>query len=139
MNSGSEGISNRLRYDVCAYEKQLYESISPMSFEMDLRKYENKNKCVDDKFWLKQDPELVDTESELQLRTRPASKCNQFQYNPKCNNEMCTSTFDPSNPKPIDPTLCPIVYNNIAKMTTPGFPSLSNVAAYGYSKTYCSA
>jgi hypothetical protein len=34
---------------------------------------------------------------------------------------MCTSTFAKNVPRILSPSLCPIVYNNIAKQDTPGY------------------
>lgn len=119
MNIGS---FNRLSYDNCAYGQRLHESVSPLEYQMYDGKYENCDKCVADKFYFRQDPALVDVESELRNISRPSTKCNMFKYSPKCKKSgMCTSTFDPSVPVVPAPEVCPIVFNNIPKQTNPGY------------------
>jgi len=121
MNIGS---SNRTMYDNCAYQKNLYESTSPLSFTLYQGKFENCNKCVHDKFWTPY--QLVDIETELRNQNRPLSQCDQFKYSPNCKrSNLCLSTFDPSIPVVPAPEVCPIVYNNIPKQLTPGY-SLPN-------------
>ena len=119
------GGSNRLIYDNCAYQKQLYESVAPINYMINLTAHENCNKCIHDHFWLKQDPQIVDTESELLNLTRPLSKCDSFKYNPNCGRTgrsgLCISTFHKDNPKVLAPEVCPIIYNNIPRQTDPGF------------------
>jgi hypothetical protein len=117
------GNSNRTLYDTCAYEKRLYESTSPLSYNMYFGAQENCNKCTDNnKFYVKFQPEIVDIESELLLLTKPLSKCDQFKYSPTCKKSgMCTSTFDKSVPVVLDPIVCPITYNNIPRRTSPGY------------------
>lgn len=119
MNIGS---FNKSRYDDCAYQKDLYESTSPLAYMLYFGAQENCNKCIYDKFYVKYQPEIVDTESELLNLTRPLSKCDQFKYSPTCKRSgLCTSTFDRSNPVVLAPEVCPIVYNNIPRMTSPGY------------------
>lgn len=115
-----QGSSNRLKYDNCSYEKELYESTSPLAYQLYGGKFENCNKCLYDKFYMRYD--LVDIETELRNQTRPLSKCDQFKYSPKCRKSgLCLSTFDKTVPVVLAPEICPIVYNNIPKMTTPGY------------------
>ena len=117
MNIGS---SNRLPYDFCSYQKQLFESTQPLSYQMYFGAYENCNKAIFDKFWVKY--QLVDIESELFNLTRPLSKCDQFKYHPNCKKSgLCVSTFDRSIPVVYAPEVKPIVYNNIPRQTHPGF------------------
>lgn len=117
MNIGS---SNRLIYDTCAYQKQLYESTSPLAYNLYQGKFENCNKCLHDKFWTPY--QLVDIESELRNQTRPVSSCDQFKYTPGCKRSgLCLSTFDRTVPIVLAPEVCPIIYNNIPKQTHPGF------------------
>jgi hypothetical protein len=114
------GASNRLMYDNCSYSKQLYESTSPLLYHLYEGANENCGKCVYDKFWRPFD--LVDIESELKNITRPNSHCDQFKYDPRCNkSESCISTFDKDVPVTFVPEVCPIIHNNIAKMTDPGY------------------
>lgn len=125
MNIGS---FNRQKYDTCTYQKDLYESTSPLAYRLNMNANENCNKCRYDKFWMKY--ELVDVESELLNLTRPASKCDNFKYSPFCHKSgLCLSTFDRSVPVVPAPEVCPIVYNNIPKMTHPGY-TLPNPANF---------
>ncbi len=120
MNTGS---SNRLPYDNCAYEKKIYESTSPLAYQMYEGAYENCNKCThNDKFWRPFDKEIVDIESELKNLSRPASQCDQYKYSPSCKKSgICTSTYDPSVPVVFAPEVCPIVFSNIPRQTGPGY------------------
>ena len=114
------GGSNRLIYDNCSYQKQLYESTSPLAYQLSQYKYENCNKCLYDKFWTPY--QLVDIETELRNQTRPLSHCDQFKYSPKCSKSgLCLSTFDRSVPVVPAPEVCPIIYNNIPRQTHPGY------------------
>lgn len=109
-----KGFSSRLPYDPCEYNKRLSESTGPYSYAMYDGKYENKNKCVWDHFTRPFDANVIDADSELSNRTRPASKCPSRQYNPNCKKSgTCTSTFDPSVPVVLAPEVCPIVFNNL--------------------------
>lgn len=117
MNIGS---SNKSIYDNCDYQQRLYESTSPLAYHLYFGSVENCNKCIDDKYWVKYD--LVDIESELRNQVRPLSNCDQFKYAPDCKRSgMCTSTFDRSVPKILNPQVCPIVYNNIPRQKSPGY------------------
>jgi len=117
MNLGS---SNRTLYDNCAYQKELYESTSPLKYRLYLGAHENCNKCIYDKYWLKYD--LVDIETELRNQTRPLSKCDQFKYSPACKKSgLCLSTFDPTVPVVLAAEVCPIIYNNIPKQVSRGY------------------
>ena len=130
MNSGESGSYNRLRYDKCAYQKDLAQSTSPLNYRMSMDAYENPNKCVFDKnsFYHPFDDEIVKTESELKGLGRLASKCAQNQYNPNCEkSSMCTSTYDPSVPVVYAQEVCPIIKNNLPKILGPGYElNLSN-------------
>lgn len=114
------GGSNRLIYDNCAYQKRLYESTSPLDYNLYQGKFENCNKCLHDKFWTPY--QLVDIETELRNQNRPLSHCDQFKYNPKCKkSSLCLSTYDKTVPVVLAPEVCPIVYNNIPKRTDVGY------------------
>jgi hypothetical protein len=122
MSYPTQGASNRQIYDCCAYAQSLQQSVDPLQYQLYFGAQENCSKCIDKKAWFKQDREIVDIESDLSNRTRPLSKCDQYKYNPNCKTSpMCTSTFDPNVPKILSPSLCPIVYQNIAKQDTPGY------------------
>ncbi|MCJ7638247.1 MAG: hypothetical protein MUO21_12220, partial [Nitrososphaeraceae archaeon] len=64
------------------YQKKLYESTSPLMYQLEFSKHENCNKCVFNRFWTKY--QLVDIESELKNLNRPLSNCDQFKYHPNC-------------------------------------------------------
>lgn len=117
------GGTNQLIYDNCAYQKDLLISTNPGDYRLYFGQAENKNKCiVNGKVYFKQDPCVVDVESELKNIKRPVSKCDRFKYNPQCaRSRLCTSTYDPTNPLVPDQTVCPIVFNNIRKPKYPGF------------------
>ena len=120
-NLANFGSSNRLIYDNCAYQKKLYESTSPLAYRLYEGSIENCNKCIyEDQFWRRYD--LVDVESELKNITRANSRCPQFKYNPNCKkSKFCLSTYDKNAPVVLAPEVCPIVFNNIPKMRTPGY------------------
>lgn len=122
MNLGS---SNRQIYDQCNFEKRVYESTSPLMYNMMFNKYEHCNKCRspnNKKFHTRGDATIVDVESELLNITRPLSKCDKYQYSPHCTkSKYCTSTFDKSVPIIFVPEVCPIVNNNILRATHPGY------------------
>lgn len=124
MNSGESGSFNRLRYDKCAYEKDLFQSTSPLQYRLSMDVFENPNKCVFDKdsYYHKYDDKIIDTSSELSGRNRQASVCAQNKYNPNCEKSAtCTSTYDPSNPIILVPEVCPIIQNNMPKILGPGY------------------
>jgi hypothetical protein len=115
------GFFNRQLYDNCNYQQTLYESTSPLAYNLYFGKQENCKRCkFGDRLWRKYD--LVDIESELRNQTRPLSKCDQFKYSPNCKKSgLCLSTFQKGNPIVPAPEICPIVYNNIPRITTKGY------------------
>ena len=117
------GATNQQIYDNCAYQKDLQMSTNPGEYNLYFGQAENENKCViNGQVYFRQDPCVVDIESELKNIRRPVTKCDRFKYNPLCaKSPLCTSTFDPSNPLIPDPTVCPIVFNNIYRPNGPGF------------------
>lgn len=118
------GSQNRGIYDNCTYQKRLYESMSPLDYNLYQGAYENCNKCRFNEFWTPY--ELVNVESELKNLTRPLSQCDQFKYGKECTKSgYCVSTFNRQLPVVYPPEVCPIVYNNIPKQTSIGF-DLSN-------------
>ena len=117
MNIG--GLTN-LIYDNCSYKKRSHERTAPLSYQLYGGKFENCNKCRQDKFYRPFD--LVQQESELKNITRPGTHCPEKMYNPKCKKSgMCTSTFDKSNPVVLAPEVCPIVHSNLTKTTDIGY------------------
>ncbi len=124
MSYAGQGASNKQLYDCCKYSQDISQSVNPFYYQMYFGKGENCNKCIDNKVWFKQDPQLVNVESELLNITRPLSDCSSYKYNP---NQPNTSTFNPNVPIILPASLCPIVYNNIPRQTDKGYadPSMS--------------
>jgi hypothetical protein len=123
-----KGFSNaggftRLQYDRCAYQKDLYQSVEPLGFQMYPGKFENCSKCTyEDQFWRPFDAQIVDAESELRNITRRATKCPQYMYNAGCKKScFCTSTFDKSNAIVMPQEVCSIVTNNIPRQVGVGY------------------
>lgn len=117
----SFGSSNRMRYDNCSYQKRLYESITPLNYNLYDGAYINKKHCMSNhyKFWKPYD--LVDYETELLGINRPNSQCDQFKYDANCPaSKSCVNTFDKTVPVVIPPTLCPVVHNNLKKTLDSG-------------------
>ena len=79
---------NRLSYDTCEYRKRLDQSVGPLSYVLNPMKYENCNKCrhelgiVGGPSVSQIEGNLVNLESELSGRTRPASRCPAMMYQP---------------------------------------------------------
>lgn len=121
MSYGTQGSSNLPTYDCCKYSQDLQQSTDPLKYQLYFGTGENCNKCIYKKAWFKQDPTIVNIESELRNQTRPLSECSMFKYNPNCSSPNCINTFDPNAPKILSPSLCPIVYNNIPRPTGPGY------------------
>lgn len=122
MSYSGLGVSNRQPYDCCAYTQRLQQSVDPLQYQLYFGAQENCSKCVDKKAWFRQDPNLVDLESDLRGQTRPLSKCDQYKYNPNNQtNKYYTNTFDDKVPRILSPGLCPIVYNNIPRQTSVGY------------------
>ncbi len=118
----SIGGFSRPMYDGCEYRRRVHESTTPLSYQLYEGKFQNCNKCTHNGFWRPFDPEIVALESELKNLTRPASRCPELKYHPDCKrSSMCTSTFEPRTPHIVDRNLCPVVYNNIRRMTSPGY------------------
>lgn len=111
-------------YDRCAYQKDLYQSVEPLSFQMYPGKFENCSKCTYDEtqFWRPFDGQIVDAENELTNRTRRQTRCPQYKYLPGCNKSCyCTNTFDKTNPIVMPQESCPIVFSNISRIIGPGY------------------
>jgi hypothetical protein len=111
MNSGS---STRLIYDGCEYTKKIQEATSPLNYYMYSGKFENENKCIQDRYW--RPFELVDFESELLNLYRTSSRCVNEKFHPECKMDgKCIRTNDERNPVVLAPEVCPILQNNIPK------------------------
>ncbi len=121
--SNTGGFTRSL-YDRCAYQKDLYQSVEPLGFQMYPGKYENCSKCTYDEtqFWRPFDGQIVDAESELTNRTRRYTRCPQYKYLPGCKKSCyCTNTFDKSNPVVMAQEACAIVSNNLPRILGPGY------------------
>lgn len=115
------GHSNRLGYDDCAYRKRLYESTSPMHYQLYQGKFVNDVNCMKEKYGNFKPYELVDFETELLLINKPTSRCDQFKYHPNCpTSDLCTNTYDKSVPIVIPADICPIIHNNIERTVDTG-------------------
>lgn len=105
-----QGHSSLLIYDQCATRQYQHQTKSPFEYVTDITKFEH-NKMKQN---VPHPQQLTPAESELKGITRPASRCDEFKYNPKCvKSVMCTSTFDRSNRKVLAPELFPVVHNNL--------------------------
>ena len=123
MNSGDSGSFNRLRYDPCAYDKDLKQSTTPLAYFTFPQMYESETKCTFNKQFVRPiDKDIIDRESELKGLTRRASQCPQKQYHPNCKkSKVCTSTFNNDNPVVMPQEACPIVHSGLPKIVGPGY------------------
>ena len=84
---------NRLLYDKCAYEHRLYESTSPLAYNINPIAYESCSKCqmmypgflgTMGGFGFGVGPNEIDLESDLRNQTRVNTLCPSYKYMPKC-------------------------------------------------------
>jgi hypothetical protein len=119
-----QSSSNLPIYDTCAYEQRLEESTNPLQYRTYMGAVENVNKCRYDPnfFPTRNNPTIIDIESELRNQNRPVSTCSKFKYSPGCKNTSgkCMSTFDKKVPVVLAHEVCPIVFNNIKRQTSTG-------------------
>ena len=79
---------NHLRYDSCAYQQFVDQSVSPLSYIINPVKYENVNKCrvelglVGGTAVSHVSGNLVDLENNLLGLDRPATRCDRYAYQP---------------------------------------------------------
>lgn len=79
---------NRTRYDACAYQKALGESVAPIHYILDPIKYENCNRCrievglVGGTAVSHVGGNLVDLENNLMGLDRPSTRCPEYKYLP---------------------------------------------------------
>jgi hypothetical protein len=133
MSSLFAGYSSRLYADPCAYNKRLTESTAPYAYTMYDGKYEQCNVCVYDTYTRPFDGNVVDVESDLTNRSRPASSCPSRKYNPYCKKSaQCISTYDASAPRQIVPEICPITYNNLVWKGGNGIRNPAPVGCTGF-------
>jgi len=129
------GQFTKLSDDNCAIQDRTVRSHGPFDYSMYRGKFVNCGRCqvVQPKY-----VSLVNIESELLGRTRSASLCNQFSYNPNQRNlpRGSISTFNPLVPISLPPEVCPtseklLYFNNGLLRPTnigPRFPN-PNVCA----------
>jgi len=83
---------NKLKYDSCAYNKELNEQLNEFKYIMDDSKYVNCNKCrmvkgiVGGNDVSQISGNLVDLESDLRGQTRMSSLCPSHHWTSACNN-----------------------------------------------------
>jgi len=101
---------NRLKYDNCAYSKELIESTSPLEYNLFKGKYENCKQCPVGTYTNNLEfGSKTNVESELYGLTRQDSKCPDKKYNPEAPSstlnyspaQMCESIYyvTPTNMK----------------------------------------
>lgn len=101
-------------------------STAPIRFQLDPNAVINKNVCNNGNIWLKQNPTIVDVESDLLGLNN--SKCNKYIPNAQKN---------ASAPQVLEQSLCPIVYNNIQRPTSIGvYPPNTNICGIEQNKDY---
>lgn len=80
--------SSRSKYDSCAYESTLHQSVAPLDYIMDPIKYHNCNKCrmelgiVGGTAVSHVAGNLIDLENDLRGQNRPLTKCQDYMYQP---------------------------------------------------------
>jgi hypothetical protein len=75
---------NRLKYDNCAYSKELQESTSPLEYQLFRGKFENCKQCPVGSYTNNLEfGAKTSVESELFGLTRQESKCPDKKFNPK--------------------------------------------------------
>ena len=90
---------NHLKYDTCAYRKNLEQSTGPLRYAMYPGKYNHCEPCRVEQGILGGNVvsifrgNLVDLESDLRGQTRPASQCPDHKYNPWCRNNDCQNGY----------------------------------------------
>jgi hypothetical protein len=122
--------STRLIYDDCAAKQRTVDSTSLVNYYFFKGQFENCTECNVVRTHLNDPPKqgqiaLVDIESELQVRSRPQTKCDQFKYSPGCNKpNFCINKNDPAVPLNLPPDVCfytKLAWNNIRKPNDVGY------------------
>jgi hypothetical protein len=79
---------NRLRYDTCAYQESLTQSVTPLTYMLDPIKYEHCSKCrvelglVGGTAVSHVNGNLVDLENNLIGIDRPGTQCSSLMFAP---------------------------------------------------------
>jgi hypothetical protein len=87
---------NRTKYDICAYNKDLSQSTSPINYALDPNKFYNCHDCRPELGLMSGNnvsvtgDNMVDLESDLFGITRANSKCPERKYIPHCH--KCAET-----------------------------------------------
>ena len=75
----------RLIYDKGTTNNQNTQNMGPINYQLDFNYAENNTKCLyNNQNWTRQNPHIVNAESELKNITRIASKDPAKQYNSNC-------------------------------------------------------
>lgn len=86
---------NRLKYDNCAYAKDVEESTTPLDYQLFRGKYENCKQCPVGSYTNNLEfGSKTSVESELYGLTREGSRCPSKKYNPK--NPGAKADFTPA-------------------------------------------
>jgi hypothetical protein len=111
---------NRLKYDNCAYSKEIEESTSPLEYYLFRGKYENCKQCpIGSHTNNLEFGSKTNVESELFGLNRQESKCPDKKYNP--NNPSVNANYSP-------PQMChSIYYINPTNMKMPSSNSLNEL------------
>lgn len=87
---------NRLKYDNCAYSKELQESTSPLEYNLFQGKYKNCTQCPVGSYTNNLEfGSKTNVESELYGLNRQDSKCPDKKYNP--NSSYSNANYSPSH------------------------------------------
>lgn len=82
---------NRLKYDACAYNQTLAQSVSPLEYVLDPIRYEHSQKCrmelgvVGGTAVSHISGNLVDLENDLRGQNRPNTHCPLYKFIPNDN------------------------------------------------------
>lgn len=106
---------NRLKYDQCAFNTDVKESVSSLDYYLFLGKYENEKGCPNgDHSNIVELVERANVENELYGLNRQNTKCPEGKYNPN-NSDFKSPDFSPN-------ILCQSIYyltpTNLEKPTT---------------------
>jgi hypothetical protein len=122
--------STKLMYDDCAHRQKTVDSTSLVNYHFFKGKFENCTSCNVQRLELNEPTRegtipLVDIESELDGRTRPHTKCDQFKFHPKCDRPgFCINKDDPRVHVNNEPSVCfnpKLAWNNIKKPNDVGY------------------
>ena len=101
---------NRLRYDQCAYKKELDQSVGPLAYMLYPGRYENCSKCRHEFGLLGGTAvshikgNLVDLENDLRGQTRAATKCPAKKFKPNNSNTIEIVGNHCNEPRTVDLT-----------------------------------